>query len=162
MKKGKAVRDSQAVLSQLMMPNDVNFRGNIFGGVILKMIDAVSFICSTKHAETHCVTAAIDRIIFKEPIQVGEFVVMKASVNFAGKTSMEVGVRVEAHDLVSGKVRHTNSCYVTMVAVAAKGKPKRVSPVIPETNDEKRRFREAQIRREERLKERERYSLSHS
>ena len=152
--KGKTVKESQSIMTQLMMPNDANFIGNIFGGVLLRMVDAVSFVCATKHAGTSCVTAAIDRVIFEQPIYVGDFIVAKASVNYVGKTSMEVGVMVEAHNLETGEIRQTNSCYVTMVAINKKGKPQNVPALILETDEEKRRYAEAQKRRESRLQER--------
>lgn len=136
------------------MPQDASVIGNVFGGVMLAMMDKTAAISAFRHARSICVTASIDRVDFREPIHVGDLVIMKASVNFAGHTSMEVGVRVEAEDLIAGKRRHTNSCYLTFVAVDKKGRPVPVPPVLPETPDEIRRYGAAIERRRIRLAER--------
>jgi acyl-CoA hydrolase len=137
-----------------MMPQDASVIGNVFGGVMLAMMDKTAAISAFRHARSICVTASIDRVDFREPIHVGDLVIMKASVNFAGHTSMEVGVRVEAEDLIAGKRRHTNSCYLTFVAVDRNGRPVPVPPVLPETPDEVRRYDAAIERRRIRLAER--------
>ena len=153
--KGKPVRDSQHETSELMMPHHANNLGHVFGGVMLSMMDKTAAVAAFRHCRMNVVTASIDRVDFRQPIHVGDLVVMKASVNFVGRTSMEVGVRVEAEELLTGRRRHTNSCYLTFVAVDRNGRPIDVMPVLPETADEHRRFDAAKSRREVRLKERE-------
>jgi acyl-CoA hydrolase len=138
-----------------MMPQDANNLGHVFGGVILSMMDKTAAIAAFRHSRSSVVTASIDRVDFREPIHLGDLVVMKASVNFVGRTSMEVGVRVEAEELLTGRRRHTNSCYMTFVAVDREGRPVPVPALIPETPDEERRFEAAKERRARRLEERE-------
>lgn len=152
---GKVVRDSQHESSELMMPHHANNLGHVFGGVMLSMMDRTAAVAAFRHCRLNVVTASIDRVDFREPIHVGDLVVMKASVNFVGRTSLEVGVRVEAEELLSGRRRHTNSCYLTFVAVDRNGRPIEIPPLVPETPDELRRFHAAQQRRKVRLQERE-------
>ena len=137
------------------MPQDANNLGHILGGVILSMMDKTAAIAAFRHSRASVVTASIDRVDFREPIHLGDLVVMKASVNLAGRSSMEIGVRVEAEDLLSGRRRHTNSCYLTFVAVDRNGRPIEVPELIPETDDELRRHAAAKERRRRRLEERE-------
>ncbi len=118
------------------------------------MMDTTAAVSAIRHARKACVTVSVDRVDFREPIHVGDLVIMKSSVNFAGKTSMEVGVRVESENLVTGVRRHTNSCYLTFVAIDRNGKPSPVPAVRPETAEEVRRYEAAKERREVRLKER--------
>jgi acyl-CoA hydrolase len=151
---GRPVRDSQYETGEIMMPQHANNLGHVFGGVVLGMMDKCAAVAAIRHAHSSCVTASIDRVDFREPIHVGDLVIMKASVNYVGRTSMEVGVRVETEDMISGVRRHTNSCYLTFVAVNRTGRPVEVPPVIPETPDEIRRYRAAQERRKRRLDER--------
>jgi acyl-CoA hydrolase len=152
----KTVKESQHESSELMMPQDANNLGHIFGGVILSLMDKTAAICAFRHSRASVVTASIDRVDFREPIHLGDLVILKASVNYVGRTSMEVGVRVEAEELLTGRRRHTNSCYLTFVAVDRAGRPVAVPGLIPETPDEKRRFEAARERRARRLEERER------
>ncbi|HEY6220400.1 MAG TPA: acyl-CoA thioesterase [Gemmatimonadaceae bacterium] len=152
----KAVKESQHETSELMMPGDANNLGHVFGGVIMAMMDKCAAISAFRHCRNAVVTASIDRIDFREPIHLGDLVVMQSSVNFTGRTSMEIGVRVEAEELLTGRRRHTNSAYLTFVAVDANGKPIEVPEVRPETPVEKRRFQAAKERRARRLEERER------
>src|SRR5688572_12666356 len=151
----KPVSDSQHETSELMMPHHANNLGHVFGGVMLSMMDRTAAVAAFRHCRLNVVTASIDRVDFREPIHVGDLVVMKASVNFVGRTSMEVGVRVEAEELLTGRRRHTNSCYLTFVAVDRNGRPIEIPPVVPESPDEVRRFQSAQQRRKVRLQERE-------
>jgi acyl-CoA hydrolase len=151
----KPVRDSQHETSELMMPHHANNLGHVFGGVMLSMMDKTAAVAAFRHCRLNVVTASIDRVDFREPIHVGDLVVMKASVNFVGRTSMEVGVRVEAEELLSGRRRHTNSCYLTFVAVDRNGRPIEIPGVVAETPDELRRFQAAEQRRKVRLAERE-------
>ena len=150
----RPVSASHTTMSELMMPNMANNMGNVFGGVILSLVDRVAAVAATRHARRPCVTVSVDQVNFREPIYLSELVTAQASVNFTGKTSMEVGVRIESENLLTGKRRHTNSCYVTYVAVDERGRPTVVPPVLPETDDEKRRYRAAEARRQHRLKER--------
>jgi acyl-CoA hydrolase len=151
----KPVKESQHETSELMMPHHGNNLGHVFGGVVLSMMDKTAAVAAYRHARLNVVTASIDRVDFREPIHVGDLVVMKASVNYVGKTSMEVGVRVEAEELLTGRRRHTNSCYLTFVAVDRNGKPIEVPGLVTETPDEVRRSQAAEQRRHVRLQERE-------
>jgi acyl-CoA hydrolase len=155
MRLSKSVTESRHETSELMMPQHANNMGNVFGGVILSMMDKTAAIAAFRHSRASVVTASIDRVDFREPIQLGDLVVMKASVNFAGRSSMEVGVRVEAEDLLTGRRRHTNSCYLTFVAVDRKGRPIEVPALVPKTDDDIRRNAAAVERRRRRLEERE-------
>lgn len=137
-----------------MLPQHSNNLGLVFGGVILAMMDTASAVSAIRHARTTCVTASVDRVDFREPIHLGDLVIMKCSVNYVGRTSMEVGVRVEAEDLQTGNRRHTNSCYLTFVAIDRNGKPIEVPRLVPETDDEIRRYEAAKARRKRRLEER--------
>ncbi|HEX6965691.1 MAG TPA: acyl-CoA thioesterase [Gemmatimonadaceae bacterium] len=152
---GRPVRESQHETSEIMMPQHANNMGHVFGGVILSMMDRTAAVSAIRHARQQCVTVSVDRVDFREPIHLGDLIIMKSSVNYAGRTSMEVGVRVEAENLLDGVRRHTNSCYVTFVAIDRNGRPVEVPAVIPETDDEQRRYTAAQDRRRRRLEERE-------
>jgi len=144
---GKHVSVSQMTTVRLMMPTDGNILGNVFGGAIMRYMDEVAGIVAFHHARKNVVTASIDRMDFYAPVYVGNLLILKAAVNFVGKTSMEVGVRIEAEDPLTGATAHTGSCYLTFVALDRNGKPSPVEPVIPITADQKRRFREALARR---------------
>jgi len=148
------VRESQHETSEIMMPQDANILGPVFGGAVLAMMDKAAAVAAIRHARRSCVTVSIDRVDFREPIHVGDLVVMRASVNFAGRTSMEIGVRVEAEEMISGYRRHTNSAYLTFVAIDAEGRPTEVPELVPETAEERRRYAAAQARRRRRLEER--------
>ena len=150
----KTVSESRHESSEIMMPHDANILGHVFGGAILAMMDKVAAIAAFRHARANVVTVSIDRVDFKEPIHVGDLVVMKSSVNFVGRTSMEVGVRVEAEDLLTGRRRHTNSCYLTFVAIDRNGRPIDVPGIEPQTPDEVRRHTAASERRRRRTEER--------
>lgn len=150
----RTVRETQHETSQLMLPQHSNNLGLVFGGVILGMMDTASAVSAIRHARSVCVTASVDRVDFREPIHLGDLVIMKCSVNYVGRTSMEVGVRVEAEDLQTGVRRHTNSCYLTFVAIDRNGKPIEVPKLVPETEDEIRRYEAAKARRQRRLEER--------
>ncbi len=152
--KSRTVQESQAEMSDMMMPENANILGHVFGGVILSMMDKCAAISAFRHARTNVVTVSIDRVDFREPIHVGDLVIMRSSVNYVGRTSMEVGVRVEAEDLVTGRRRHTNSCYLTFVAIDRNGRPFEVPGVVPETPDQERRYAAAKERRRRRLEER--------
>jgi acyl-CoA hydrolase len=151
---GRPISESQHETAEIMMPQHANNLGHVFGGVVLAMVDKAAAVAAIRHARMSCVTVSVDRVDFREPIHVGDLVIVKSSVNYVGRTSMEVGVRVEAEDMISGARRHTNSCYLTFVAVDRNGRPVPIPPVIPETEIEKRRYAAAQLRRERRLEER--------
>ena len=151
---GRHPRESETVMSELMMPNHANIMGNVFGGVILSLVDRIAAVCAIRHAKRQCVTVSVDKVDFKEPIHVGELITAFGRVNFAGKTSMEVGVRVVAENVMTGEQRHTNSCYVTYVALDDKGEPAPVPPILPETPDERRRYDRAAQRRVSRVMDR--------
>jgi uncharacterized protein (TIGR00369 family) len=142
-------------MSELMMPNMANNLGHVFGGVILSLVDRVAAVAAIRHARQPCVTVSVDRVDFHEPIHLGELVIAQASVNFVGRTSMEVGVRIEAENLLTGQRRHTNSCYVTFVAIDGHGRPSPVPPLVLETEEERRRHAGAAARRRRRLEERQ-------
>lgn len=150
----RSVQQSQSTMTELMMPNMANSLGNVFGGVILSLVDRVAAVAAIRHAMGPCVTVSVDRVDFREPIHVSELVTARASVNFVGRTSLEVGVRVEAENIVTGLRRHTNSCYLTFVAIDEQGRARPVAPLAPETDEEARRFEAAQRRRELRATER--------
>ena len=150
--KTKEVNASITEMSQLMMPHDANNAGSVHGGVILQFVDKVAAVCAARHSGKICVTASIDRVYFLQPIHTGELVTMKASVNYVGKTSMEIGVRVEAENMQQGKKRHTNSCYVTMVAIDKRGKPIKVPKLKCTTAEQKKRCKKAELRKKENLR----------
>jgi uncharacterized protein (TIGR00369 family) len=131
-----------------MMPQHVNNLGNVFGGVVLAMVDRVAAVAAMRHSGHPCVTASIDRVDFRQPIYSGELVTCHAQVTYVGRTTLEVEVRVEAEDLLSRDVRHTNLCYLTFVAIDAEGQPIPVPPLHLETEDEWVRFHEGERRRE--------------
>ena len=143
----KPARLSQATMTELMMPNMANVLGNVFGGVILSLVDRVAAVAAIRHARGPCVTVSVDRVEFREPIHVGELVTAKANVNFVGRTSIDVGVRIEAEDIITGTRRHTNSCYATFVAIDDKGRPRPVPPVVPESESEKAWYEHARRRK---------------
>ena len=150
---GKRVRESSSVMAQQMNPQDTNPAGNVHGGVIMKLIDTAAGAVAVRHSRCNAVTASIDRLDFHNPVFIGDFVTIRASLNLVGKTSMEVGVRVESENLVTGERRHTASAYLTFVALDKDGRPTPLLPLILESDDEERRNREAKSRRETRLAE---------
>ena len=140
------------VVSEIMTPEKANFAGNIHGGHIMKICDQVAYACAARYSSSYVVTLSVDKILFKQPIYVGDLVTFCATINYVGHTSMEVGIRVTAENLITKELRHTNSCYFTMVAVDKNLKPKKVPPLKLKTPIEKRRFEEAAIRKEMNLK----------
>ena len=150
---GKTVRESSVTMAQVMTPQDVNRSGNVHGGVVMKLIDTAASVVATRHSRVNTVTASIDRLNFHHPLYVGDLVTLKASLNLVGRTSMEIGVRVESENPFTGEIRHTASAYLTYVTLNNEGKPIPSPPLILETEDEIRRNHEAQTRRETRLQE---------
>ena len=143
--------ESRVEMAQAMFPVDANPSGNVHGGTIMKLIDTAAGIAAHRHCRTNVVTASMDRLDFHKPIFVGELVVVRASINYVGQTSMEVGVRVEAENLMTGEVRHTNSAYLTLVSLDENRKPTPVPGVVAETDDERRRFEEGRVRAQQRM-----------
>jgi uncharacterized protein (TIGR00369 family) len=148
---GKTVQNSMIVTAIQMNPEDANPMGNVHGGVIMRHVDTVAGAVAIRHSRRIAVTASIDRLDFHHPVYVGDLLILKASLNHAGRTSMEVGVRVEAENLLTGEIRHTASAYLTFVALDDKGAPAGVPPLILESEIEKRRNCEAEVRRHYRL-----------
>jgi len=147
----RPVAHSLSVLVHWLGPTDLNSAGFVHGGVVMKLCDQVAGLAGVRHSGGRVVTAAMDRMTFKEPIEIGELLTLRASVNAVWRTSMEVGVRVEAERPAVGTVRHTNSAYLTMVAVDEAGRPRAVPPLQLTSEDEERRERAAQARRRNRL-----------
>lgn len=140
MTKFKTVDASVINISQLMQPSYSNFGGKIHGGYILNLMDQIAFACASKHSETYCVTASVDTVDFLSPIEIGELVTMRASINYVGHTSMVVGIRVEAENIRTGKVKHCNSSYFTMVAKDDHGNSVSVPGLIINDKKEVKRF----------------------
>ena len=153
--KEKKVSESRVVHSHVMQPQDANPAGNVHGGVIMKHIDNTASVVAAKHARSNVVTLSIDRLVFHNPVYIGDLLTLKANLNLAGRTSMEVGVRVEAENLLTGKMRHTASAFLTFVALDEKGVPFHIPDLIPETEEDARRITKASARRERRLAEKE-------
>lgn len=151
----KPVRLSQTTITELMIPSYANFGGKIHGGIILSLMDKVAYAAASKHAGTYCVTVSVDRVDFLQPVEVGELVSLHASVNYVGKTSMIVGIRVEALNVKTSVVKHTNSSYFTMVAKNENDKPTEVPPLVLECEEEVKRFIEAMRMKEIRSKVKE-------
>jgi acyl-CoA hydrolase len=139
--------EARVFLAQVMHPADANFQGNIHGGLIMRLIDEAAGTAAYRFCRGRVVTAHIDSIDFHHPVHIGDVVVLKASVNYAGRTSMEIGVRVEAENYSTGEVVHTNSAYLVFVALDQEGRPTEVPELVPETDEEKRRFDAARERR---------------
>jgi acyl-CoA hydrolase len=137
----------QLTMTILMTPDMSNFSGNVHGGTILKYLDQVAYACASRYAGQYVVTLSVDQVVFREPIHVGELVTFLASVNFTGRTSMEIGIKVVTEDIREKIVRHTNSCYFTMVAVDELGMPTTVPPLVPKNTEETQRFEAAKQRR---------------
>ena len=145
-KEGLRASETSLTTTQLMTPELANFAGNIHGGHILRLVDQIAYACATQYAGTYCVTVSVDRVSFKVPVRVGDLLTLHARVNFTGRSSMEIGVRIEARDLTTRTSRHTNSCFVTMVAVH-EGKTVAVPPLICETETDTRRHDRSEERR---------------
>lgn len=154
-----AERRTSLVMSLLMTPDMANFSGNVHGGAILKIVDQVAYACASAYAQSYVVTLSVDRVLFREAIHVGNLVTFSASINYTGRTSMEVGIRVDALDIASNTSRHTNSCYLTMVAVGADGTPAPVPRLHPEGTVDKQRWESARRRRRA---QREQFESPHS
>jgi acyl-CoA hydrolase len=148
---GKPVRASISEYSELALPNDANVLGNVLGGKVMHLVDLAAAMAAIRHARRPCVTASVDSLHFLHPVRIGQLIVLRSSVNRVFRSSMEVGVQVETETLLTGEKLHTCSAYLTFVALDENGKATEVPPVIPETEEEVRRFRQAEERREYRL-----------
>ena len=140
-------RPTELSMTVLMTPDMANFAGNVHGGALLRLLDQVAYTCASKYAQSYVVTLSVDRVLFREVVHVGELVTFDASINYVGRTSMEVGIRVTAEDIHTGAVRHANSSYFTMIAVDADGQPEAVPPLNLTSPTAQRRFEEARMRR---------------
>ncbi|MBL4850271.1 MAG: PAS domain S-box protein [Planctomycetes bacterium] len=143
----KPASASETETIALMTPDMSNFSGNVHGGHVLRLIDQIAYACASQYSGHYCVTRSVDRVNFRDPVRVGQLLSLKARVNFVGRTSMEVGVRAEARELLTGEAKHTNSCYLTMVALGEDGRPTEVPELVCETDEERRRFEEGSRRR---------------
>ena len=148
--KKKIVKNTHVIMHELILPNDTNLLGNVLGGRVMHLMDMCAAMSAYKHARTAVVTASVDRLDFLAPAKMGEIMILKSSVNYTGKSSMEVGVRIESENPKTGDIYHTSSAYLTFVSLNENGKPKRVDDINPENDNEIRRFNEGKIRHEER------------
>lgn len=144
----KPVSHSRTTLTELMIPSYANFGGRVHGGILLSLMDKLAYACAAKHAGGYCVTVSVDGVNFREPVEVGELVSLMASVNYVGRTSLVVGIKVIAENVRTGEVKHTNTSYFTMVAKGEDGQPTEVPPLLLENEEDARRFLEAMKRRE--------------
>jgi len=151
----KTVADSEVTITELMIPSYANFGGKVHGGILLALMDKVAYVCASKYSGSYCVTVAVEGVEFLTPVEVGELVSLKASVNYVGKTTMIVGIRVEALHPQSGRVKHTNSCYFTMAAKDDEGELKEVPALVVEGETQLRRFCEGKAIRRLSLQKRE-------
>ena len=135
-------------MTVLMTPDKTNFFGNVHGGDVLKLLDQVAYACASRYAGKHVVTLSVDQVIFKQPIHVGELLTFLASVNYTGTSSIEVGIKVIAENILTKVVRHVNSCFLTMVAMDENRRPTQVPKFEPLTSDEIRRYKSAELRKE--------------
>ena len=145
-------------MTVLMTPDMANFAGNVHGGTLLKFLDQVAYACASRYAARYVVTVSVDQVMFRQPVHVGELVSFLASVNYTGKSSMEIGIKVIAENIRSQQKRHVNSCFFTMVAVGDDGKPTQVPPLRPFSPDEKRRHAAAEVRKAMRREMEQRFS----
>jgi len=147
----KHVKDSYVIMHELILPNDTNNLDTVFGGKVMQYMDLCAAMSAYKFARTAVVTASVDRLDFLAPARVGDMLILKSSVNYSHNTSMEVGVHIDAENVKTGKKRHTASAYLTFVSLDSKGKPQKVDNIIPESDDEKRRYNEGKERHMQRL-----------
>lgn len=139
-------------MSVLVTPDMANFSGHMHGGELLKWMDKVAYTCAMRYTASYVVTLSVDKVLFKQPIYIGELLTFLANVNYTGRTSLEIGIKVIAEDLTAKSLRHTNSCHLTMVALDENRQPKAVPPFIPQTKEEKKRFERAKLRKEKNLR----------
>jgi len=147
----RPVSESRTEMVEVVLPQDANVLGNVLGGRVMHLVDIAGAIAAHRHCRSHVVTASVDHLDFRNPIRIGELIVLKSSVNRVFHTSLEVGVKVFSENVLSGERKHTTSAYVTYVALGEDGSPATVPPLVSETADDRRRFREALARRKTRL-----------
>ena len=152
--KYKKIKDSQVIMHELVLPNDTNVLGNVHGGRVMCLMDICAAMSAYKHARKPVVTASVDQLDFLAPAKKGDILILKSSVNYAHRTSMEIGVRIDAESPFTGEVRHTATAYLTFVAIDKNNKPSVISKIQPETDDEKRRYDRAKKRHLKRRKNR--------
>tara|TARA_B100000749_G_scaffold207220_1_gene162303 strand:+ start:232 stop:708 length:477 start_codon:yes stop_codon:yes gene_type:complete len=150
--KKKTVKNTHVIMHELILPNDTNLLGNVLGGRVMHLMDMCAAMSAYKHARTAVVTASVDRLDFLAPAKMGEIMILKSSVNYTGKSSMEVGVRIESENPKTGDIYHTSSAYLTFVSLNENGKPQGIDDIMPENDIENRRFKEGNVRHEERKK----------
>ena len=148
--KQKTVNNTHVIMHELVLPNDTNLLGNVLGGRVMHLMDMCAAMSAYKHARTAVVTASVDRLDFLAPVKMGEIMILKSSVNYTGKSSMELGVRIESENPKTGHVHHTSSAYLTFVSLNENGKPQKVDDIEPENDIEIRRYNEGKSRHEER------------
>ncbi len=148
--KQKTVKNTHVIMHELVLPNDTNLLGNVLGGRVMHLMDMCAAMSAYKHARTAVVTASVDRLDFLAPVKMGEIMILKSSVNYTGKSSMEVGVRIESENPKTGHIHHTSSAYLTFVSLNENGKPQKVDDIEPENDIEIRRYNEGKSRHEER------------
>ncbi len=146
--KPRPVSYSKTTITELMIPSYANFGGKIHGGILLSLMDKVAYACAAKHAGTYCVTVTVDNVEFLAPVEVADLVSLSASINYVGRTSLVVGIRVTAENIETGVIKHTNTSYFTMVAKGKDGKPQMVPPLLLESKTDARRFMETMKRKE--------------
>ena len=150
--KKKTAKNTHVIMHELILPNDTNLLGNVLGGRVMHLMDMCAAMSAYKHARTAVVTASVDRLDFLAPAKMGEIMILKSSVNYTGKSSMEVGVRIESENPKTGDIYHTSSAYLTFVSLNENGKPQGIDDIMPENDIENRRFKEGNVRHEERKK----------
>lgn len=156
---GRPVSASRSEMVEVVLPNDANPLGNILGGRVMHLMDIAAAIAAHRHCNSYVVTASVDHLDFRNPIRIGDLIILKSSVNRVFRSSMEVGVKVFSEDFLTGERKHTSSAYVTFVAIGDPGRPKPVRPLILENAEDRRRFREAGLRRRIRLAHRHKRPL---
>ena len=147
----KQLDKRELVMTEIMPPEAVNFSGHVHGGYLMSLLDRVAYSCAARYTGSYTVTLSVDQVLFKEPIFVGELVTFFACVNFVGTTSLEIGIKVVAENILTGIIRHTNTCYFTMVSIDDQGKPKKISPLVFRHQIDEYRFEEAKLRRQMRF-----------
>lgn len=157
-KQFRPVSDSMVTMTELLTPDKANFGGKIHGGHLLSLLDKVAYVCGGKHAQGYCVTVSVDTVDFLHPLEVGELVHLHASVNYTGRTSMVIGIKVVSENLKTATVKHTNTSYITMVAVDENAKPREIPGLLLLNSNEIRRFYEAKSRRMMNIKFREQFA----
>jgi acyl-CoA hydrolase len=145
-----STQDKTLTMTVLMTADMANFSGNVHGGKILSLLDGVAYACASRYCKRYVVTLSVDQMFFKQPIHVGELVTFKATINHTGRTSMEVGIRVEAENIRTGERRHTNTCYFTMVALDDQRQPATVPMLVLDCDEDRRRWADAELRRDQR------------